>query len=129
MQNAAAMSRSAPTEAQPVRPMRKLRRYSTTWARASHERGIRIITTADQRWRRCDVKSVNLLPNALAKKKAQRASADEVLLIEEPYFERGIALYCNVEKTVAEGAGAASRESPAWGGVPAMHVYMVAPTE
>jgi len=29
-------------------------------------------------------------------------------LIEEPYFERGIALYCNVEKTVAEGAGAAS---------------------
>ena len=31
-----------------------------------------------------------------------------MLLIEEPYFERGIALYCNVEKTVAEGAGAAS---------------------
>jgi threonine dehydratase len=29
-------------------------------------------------------------------------------LIEEPHFERGIALYCNVEKTVAEGAGAAS---------------------
>jgi threonine dehydratase len=31
-----------------------------------------------------------------------------VLLIEEPFFERGIALYCNVEKTVVEGAGAAS---------------------
>ena len=31
-----------------------------------------------------------------------------MLLIEEPHFERGIALYCNVEKTVAEGAGAAS---------------------
>jgi threonine dehydratase len=37
-----------------------------------------------------------------------RPLVDEVLLIEEPYFERGIALYCNVEKTVAEGAGAAS---------------------
>ena len=37
-----------------------------------------------------------------------RPLIDEVLLIEEPYFERGIALYCNVEKTVAEGAGAAS---------------------
>jgi threonine dehydratase len=31
-----------------------------------------------------------------------------VLLLEEPFFERAIALYCNVEKTVAEGAGAAS---------------------
>jgi threonine dehydratase len=37
-----------------------------------------------------------------------RPLIDEVLLVEEPYFERGIALYCNVEKTVAEGAGAAS---------------------
>ncbi|HEX3699104.1 MAG TPA: threonine ammonia-lyase [Phenylobacterium sp.] len=37
-----------------------------------------------------------------------RPLIDEVLLIEEPFFERAIALYCNVEKTVAEGAGAAS---------------------
>ncbi len=33
---------------------------------------------------------------------------DEVLLIDEPYFEQGVALYATVEKTVAEGAGAAS---------------------
>jgi len=37
-----------------------------------------------------------------------RPLIDEVLLIEEPFFERAIALYCNVEKMVAEGAGAAS---------------------
>jgi threonine dehydratase len=37
-----------------------------------------------------------------------RPLIDEMLLIEEPYFERAVALYCNVEKTVAEGAGAAS---------------------
>jgi threonine dehydratase len=37
-----------------------------------------------------------------------RPLIDEVLLIEEPFFESAIALYCNVEKTVAEGAGAAS---------------------
>jgi threonine dehydratase len=37
-----------------------------------------------------------------------RPLIDEVLLLEEPFFERAIALYCNVEKTVAEGAGAAS---------------------
>jgi len=32
---------------------------------------------------------------------------DEVLIIDEADFERGIAAYANVEKTVAEGAGAA----------------------
>ncbi|MDB5443103.1 MAG: threonine dehydratase [Phenylobacterium sp.] len=37
-----------------------------------------------------------------------RPLIDEVMLVEEPFFERAIALYCNVEKTVAEGAGAAS---------------------
>jgi threonine dehydratase len=37
-----------------------------------------------------------------------RPLVDEVLLIEEPFFERAVALYCNVEKTVEEGAGAAS---------------------
>lgn len=37
-----------------------------------------------------------------------RPLVDEVLLIEEPFFERAIALYCNVEKTVTEGAGAGS---------------------
>ena len=37
-----------------------------------------------------------------------RPLIDEVLLVEAPFFERAVALYCNVEKTVAEGAGAAS---------------------
>jgi threonine dehydratase len=37
-----------------------------------------------------------------------RPLVDEVVLIEEPFFERAVALYCNVEKTVTEGAGAAS---------------------
>jgi len=46
------------------------------------ERGIRLITDADLRWKHCDVKSVNLLPNALSKKKAQRAGGDEVLFID-----------------------------------------------
>jgi threonine dehydratase len=37
-----------------------------------------------------------------------RPLIEDVLLLEEPFFERAIALYCNVEKTVCEGAGAAS---------------------
>jgi len=32
----------------------------------------------------------------------------DILLIDEPHFERGVALYANVEKVIAEGAGAAS---------------------
>jgi threonine dehydratase len=49
------------------------------------------------------VKEVGDLTYAIA-----RPLIEDVLLIEEPYFERAIALYCNVEKVVAEGAGAAS---------------------
>ena len=37
-----------------------------------------------------------------------RPLIDEVLLIEEPHFEKAVALYCNVEKTVVEGAGGGS---------------------
>jgi threonine dehydratase len=37
-----------------------------------------------------------------------RPLIDDVLLLEEPFFERALALYCNVEKTVTEGAGAAA---------------------
>ncbi|MDX2237842.1 MAG: threonine ammonia-lyase [Hyphomonadaceae bacterium] len=36
-----------------------------------------------------------------------RALVDDVLLVDEPHLEQAIALFCNVEKTVAEGAGAA----------------------
>jgi threonine dehydratase len=48
------------------------------------------------------VKSVGALTYRVA-----RPLIDDVLLLEEPFFERAIALYCNIEKTVAEGAGAA----------------------
>ena len=53
------------------------------------ELGIRVITAPDLRWKQCQVKSVNLLANALAKKKAQRAGADEVLLIDDGLVREG----------------------------------------
>jgi len=37
-----------------------------------------------------------------------RPLIEDVLLLDEPVMERAISLYCNVEKTIAEGAGAAS---------------------
>ena len=48
------------------------------------------------------VKQVGRLPIQIA-----RALVDEVVLVDEPHLEQAIALYANVEKTVAEGAGAA----------------------
>jgi len=56
---------------------------------AKKERGIRVITAPDQRWRHCDLKSVNLLANSIAKKKAQRAGADEAVLLEEGLVREG----------------------------------------
>ena len=40
------------------------------------------ITVPDQRWARCDIKSVNLLPNVLARQKAAEAGAYEAILID-----------------------------------------------
>ena len=56
---------------------------------AKKERGIKVITAPDQRWLHCDVKSVNLLANALAKKKAQRAGAEEAVLLGDGSVREG----------------------------------------
>ena len=56
---------------------------------AKKELGIRLVTTRDLRWRACHVKSVNLLPNVLAKKKAQRGGGDEALLIDDGIVREG----------------------------------------
>lgn len=56
---------------------------------AKKERGIRVITTKDIRWNACNLKSLNLLGNAMAKKKAQRAGADEALLLADGTVREG----------------------------------------
>jgi D-alanine transaminase len=56
---------------------------------AKKERGIRLITAPDQRWKQCQVKSVNLLANVIAKKRAQRAAADEALLVGDGLVREG----------------------------------------
>ena len=45
--------------------------------------GVRIITTADLRWHRRDIKSVSLLPNVLAKQTAAEANAFEAWLVNK----------------------------------------------
>lgn len=56
---------------------------------AKKERGIKVITTSDHRWHFCNVKSLNLLGNAMAKKQAQRAGADEAILLGEGFVREG----------------------------------------
>lgn len=45
--------------------------------------GVKILTIADIRWARCDIKSVALLPNILAKQAAAEAGAYEAWLVDE----------------------------------------------
>ena len=53
-------------------------RYAT---QAEREQGVAAITTTDERWARCDIKSIALLPNVLARMKAQEAKAKEAWLV------------------------------------------------
>ncbi|NLC12377.1 MAG: D-amino acid aminotransferase [Firmicutes bacterium] len=45
--------------------------------------GVFTIMVPDERWDRCNVKSVNLLPNCLAKEKAKRAGAYEAIMVRK----------------------------------------------
>ncbi len=44
-------------------------------------KGVAVITAPDIRWGRCDIKSVNLLPNVLASQQAREAGAQEAVLV------------------------------------------------
>ncbi|MCD6175375.1 MAG: aminotransferase class IV [Planctomycetes bacterium] len=43
--------------------------------------GIAVVTHPDWRWKRCDIKSLNLLANVLARIEAQKKGADEAILV------------------------------------------------
>lgn len=45
--------------------------------------GVEAITTADNRWARCDIKSISLLPNVLANQAAHAAGAFEALFVRD----------------------------------------------
>jgi D-alanine transaminase len=45
-------------------------------------RGVKVITVPDVRWGRCDIKTVGLLPNALAKQAAREAGAYEAWMVD-----------------------------------------------
>jgi D-alanine transaminase len=53
---------------------------------AAAEKGISVITMPDIRWRRPDIKSTSLLPNALAKQAAYEKGAKEAWLVDQDGF-------------------------------------------
>jgi D-alanine transaminase len=60
-----------------------------TPASAGQAEGVAAITQPDLRWGRCDLKTVNLLPNVLAKQHAVEAGATEALLVREGVLTEG----------------------------------------
>ena len=50
------------------------------------ETGVDTISVPDNRWKRCDIKSVSLLPNILAKQTAREAGAYEAVFVDEQGF-------------------------------------------
>jgi D-alanine transaminase len=53
---------------------------------AKAEKGVGVITVPENRWGRCDIKTVNLLPNVLAKQAANEAGAYEAWFVDELGF-------------------------------------------
>jgi D-alanine transaminase len=55
-------------------------------AEAKAAKGVAVVTTPENRWGRCDIKTVGLLPNALAKQKAKEAGAAEAWFVDDLGF-------------------------------------------
>ena len=52
-------------------------------------RGASVVTTPDERWGRCNVKSIQLLPNVIAKDRAVRAGAFEAVFVRNGRITEG----------------------------------------
>lgn len=66
--------------------------YPTPFSFADEEKkrkGVAVITLPERRWRSCDLKTTNLLPNAMARKAAARAGAFEGVFIDQGEVTEG----------------------------------------
>jgi D-alanine transaminase len=58
--------------------------------------GVKLISVPDERWKRCWIKSIALLPNVLAKNQVLAAGADEAIFIED-----GLVTECSASNIFA----------------------------
>ncbi len=61
--------------------------FATKWDQL--ENGVKVITTEDIRWLRCDIKSISLLPNVLAAENAHEQDAVEAIFIRNGIITEG----------------------------------------
>ncbi|WP_203333697.1 D-amino-acid transaminase [Planococcus beigongshangi] len=54
-----------------------------------YQKGVKALITEDIRWLRCDIKSLNLLPNVLAKEKAVKTGSYEAILQRDGIVTEG----------------------------------------
>jgi D-alanine transaminase len=71
-----------PTIVMTVRELRPL-------APAVQTAGVEAMTVDDVRWGRCDIKSINLLPNVLARQQAKQAGVFETILVKNGEVTEG----------------------------------------
>ena len=55
------------------------------------QKGVLAITAKDNRWGRCDIKAISLLPNVLLRQLAIDAGATETILLREGFLTEGAA--------------------------------------
>ena len=60
-------------------------------SREQIERGVAVVTTADERWLHCDLKTISLLGNVLARQLAVDAGATETVLFRNGYLTEASA--------------------------------------
>lgn len=63
----------------------------TTPPQSLCETGVGAVTATDNRWLRCDIKAISLLPNVLLRQMAVDAGASETLLLREGFLTEGAA--------------------------------------
>lgn len=61
---------------------------------AVRDGGLKVVSIPDERWLHCDIKSVSLLGNVLAKQAAVKAGVDEVIQYRDGFLTEGAS--CNV---------------------------------
>lgn len=86
---AAPRSHAFPKACPPVLVMTA--RHLPAFDHAEASRGVSVITAPDLRWRRCDIKSVSLLANVLARQQASEAGAFEAWLVGNGLVTEGTA--------------------------------------
>ncbi|GJL92851.1 D-amino-acid transaminase [Hyphococcus sp.] len=74
-----------PPEGTPPALIITARRFDFGQSDAKAAKGVGVITQPDIRWGRVDIKTIGLLPNALAKEAARQAGAFEALLVRDGF--------------------------------------------